>query len=77
MNLSNTKDRLAYFKTLYQKSRDRHSALYERFERHRAQYKGSRTLDGATRDASVVRNITYELIESQVSTLIPTPAAEA
>ena len=77
MNLSNIKDRLAYFKTLYQKSRDRHSALFERFERHRAQYKGSRSLDGATRDATVVRNITYELIESQVSTLIPTPAAEA
>lgn len=77
MNLSETKDRLGYFKELYRKSRDRQSALYEKLERHRAQYKGSRAIDGSSHPASVVRNITYELIESQVSTLIPTPAAEA
>ena len=77
MNLSETKDRLGYFKELYRKSRDRQSALYEKLERHRAQYKGSRAIDGSHVPASVVRNITYELIESQVSTLIPTPAAEA
>ncbi len=77
MNLSQIKDRLGYFKELYRKSRDRQSALYEKLERHRSQYKGSRTIDGSSTPASVVRNITYELIESQVSTLIPTPAAEA
>lgn len=77
MNLSEIKDRLGYFKELYRKSRDKGAALYEKLERHRAQYKGSRGIDGSSVPASVVRNITYELIESQVSTLIPTPAAEA
>ena len=77
MNLSHITDRLAYFKDLYQKSRDKQAILYERLEKHRAQYKGSREIDGSSVSASVVRNITYELIESQVSTLIPTPAAEA
>lgn len=77
MNLSNTTDRLSFFKDLYRKSRDRQSALYDRLERHREQYKGSRALDGSSVPASVVRNITYELIESQVSTVIPAPAAEA
>ena len=76
MKLENVSDRLAFFKELYQKSRDRQAPLYERLERHRAQYKGSRAVDGSRKEASVVRNITYELIESQVSTLIPTPAAE-
>lgn len=77
MNLSEIKDRPGYFKELYRKSRDKQAALYEKLERHRAQYKGSRSIDGSSVSASVVRNITYELIESQVSTLIPTPAAEA
>ena len=77
MNLSEITDRLAYFKELYRKSLDKQSALYDRLERNRAQYKGSRAIDNSSVSASVVRNITYELIESQVSTLIPTPAAEA
>ncbi len=76
MNLSEITDRLAYFKELYRKSRDRQEALYTRLERHRAQYKGSRSIDGSRQNASVVRNVTYELIESQVSTLIPSPAVE-
>ncbi len=77
MNLSHIKDRLAFFKALYRENRDRQSAFYEKLERYAAQYKGTKTLDGAKEDASVVRNVTYELIESQVSTQIPAPAAEA
>jgi len=77
MNLSKISDRLPFFKSLYRENRDKQSALYERMERYFAQYKGSKELDGAKEDASVVRNITYELIESQVSTQIPAPAAEA
>ena len=77
MNLSHIKDRLSFFKALYQENRDRQSAFYERLERYAAQYKGAKTLDGASEDASVVRNVTYELIESQVSTQIPAPAVEA
>ena len=77
MNLSYVQDRLSFFKELYEKSRARQVELYERFERHQAQYKGDRTLDGTSEPAQVVRNITYELIESQVSTQIPAPCAEA
>lgn len=43
-------------------------------ERNYQQYKGSRDIDGAPETkASVVRNITYELIESQNTTTIPSP----
>ena len=77
MKIPKNTDRLTFFRNLYQRSRDKQAPLYERLEKHRAQYKGSRAIDGSHTAASVVRNITYELIESQVSTLIPTPAAEA
>ncbi len=77
MKLTKQTNRLAHFKELYQRSKDKHAPLYEQLLRHRAQYKGSRAIDRSHTEASVVRNITYELIESQVSTLIPTPAVEA
>ncbi len=77
MKLPQNTDRLSFFSALYRESRDKQSPLYERLCRHYEQYKGAKTLDGAKEDALVVRNITYELIESQVSTQIPAPAAEA
>lgn len=77
MNLSSVQDRLSFFKELYEKSRTRQAELFDRFARHQAQYKGDRVLDGTSEPAQVVRNITYELIESQVSTQIPAPCAEA
>ena len=40
------------------------------------QYRGSHELDGAKEDASTVRNVTYELIESQVSSDIPQPKCD-
>ena len=77
MNLSHQNDRLSFFSALYRESRDKQAPLYERLSRHYEQYKGAKTLDGSREDALVVRNVTYELIESQVSTQIPSPAAEA
>ncbi len=77
MNLSHVDNRLSFFKSLYQKNRDKQAALLLHLERHLAQYKGAREIDGSAEAASVVRNITYELIESQVSTQIPAPCAEA
>lgn len=77
MNLSHVADRLSFFKELYRKNRDKQAALFLRLERHLAQYKGAKEIDGSAEAASVVRNITYELIESQVSTQIPAPCAEA
>ncbi len=77
MNLSHMKDRLGFFKELYRESLDKYEPTLSTFDRHLAQYKGSKQLDGASEAALVVRNVTYELIESQVSTLIPTPTVEA
>lgn len=43
-------------------------------EQNMSQYLGSKEIDGAPESpAEVVRNITYELIESQISTTIPAP----
>ena len=77
MNLKHVKDRLGYFKELYRNSLDKYEPSLTAFRRHLSQYKGSKQLDGASEAALVVRNLTYELIESQVSTLIPAPAATA
>lgn len=44
---------------------------HEEFVRHRAQYGGDDSIDGSNERASFVRNITYEIIESQVSCDIP------
>jgi len=66
--------KLKYFQDLYETARAESDALYEAMERHYAQYKGSKELDGASTQAKVVRNITYELIESQVTSYIPNPA---
>jgi hypothetical protein len=42
-----------------------------------SQYKGSDELDGSATRASTVRNITYEIIESQVSSEIPQPKVDS
>ncbi|MEG1805325.1 MAG: hypothetical protein RR327_02915 [Clostridia bacterium] len=69
--LTDKEERLAYFNELYRTS------LNERkidFEKMRAQYEGDKSIDGAcAKSAGIVRNITYELIESQVSSHIPIP----
>lgn len=45
--------------------------VQENFRRYRAQYDGDNSIDGSLERASFVRNITYEIIETLVSTLIP------
>ena len=40
------------------------------------QYRGSKEIDGSSEEALTVRNITYEIIESQVSSEIPSPKVE-
>ena len=64
--------RREFFDDLYHAARAKSADLYDELDRHFEQYCGSTALDGATEEASVVRNITYELIESQVSSYIPT-----
>ena len=47
------------------------------FEKHRAQYRGDTAIDGSNEKAAFCRNVTYEIIESIVSTVIPSARVEA
>ena len=50
---------------------------HEEFTRHRAQYRGDSSIDGSSEKAAFCRNVTYEVIESIVSTVIPAARVEA
>lgn len=69
------KERLTFFKELYKGavSSDDFSSDMKKWY---SQYRGDFSVEGA-RDALVIRNITYELIESQVSSEIPVPVVSA
>lgn len=69
--------RLLFFKELYERARSASLELYGELDRHFAQYKGSREIDGSAEEALTVRNITYEMIESQISSEIPMPKVDA
>jgi hypothetical protein len=40
------------------------------------QYLGDPTIDGSSEQAGTVRNITYEIIESEINSDIPAPKAD-
>ena len=69
--------KLEFFKALYQCAENAYAPRLEAFERAMKQYKGSTEIDGSDEAAITVRNITYEIIESQVSSDIPSPKADA
>ncbi|MBR2965079.1 MAG: hypothetical protein IKC34_00860 [Clostridia bacterium] len=69
--------RLQFFSELYERARSAALLLYGELDRHFAQYKGSREIDGSSEEALTVRNITYEMIESQISSEIPMPKVDA
>lgn len=65
-------DKLSFFQALYHNAKANRDESFLKLEQHYDQYKGSPKMDGENaRDASVVRNITYELIESQITGYIP------
>ncbi len=66
-----------FFKDLYQNAKNHMGVTFESFTRNIEQYNGSKEIDGSTESAKYVRNITYELIESQVSSNIPAPRVDA
>lgn len=74
---SSSKERLAFFRDLYENAKNCYAPSLDAFERQMEQYKGSDELDGSTVRAGTVRNITYEIIESQVSSEIPQPKVDA
>ena len=74
---SSANERLAFFRDLYENAKNCYAPMIDAFERQMSQYKGSDELDGSALRASTVRNITYEIIESQVSSEIPQPKVDA
>lgn len=68
---SNSEERLDFFADLYQTAKNNLAEQIEKMTIYREQYDGSPKIDGSSEEAHAVRNITYELIESQVSSSIP------
>ena len=64
-------DKLSYFQALYENAKSHLDEAFEKLEQHYDQYRGSPKIDGSEVEAKVVRNITYELVESQITGYIP------
>ena len=65
------KHKLEFFQDLYENAKNKRDDITAEMELALAQYNGSKKLDGTHEEASTVRNITYELIESEITTYIP------
>lgn len=63
--------RREFFDDLYNKAKTASEDIYSEMNKWVAQYAGSDEIDGSCERATVVRNITYELIESQISGYVP------
>ena len=73
----NKEARLEFFASLYENAKNNYSEAVETYEKHMKQYRGSEDIDGSNERAVTVRNITYEIVESQISSNIPHPKVEA
>ena len=73
---SNKRARLDFFKSLYERAKTSYQDELVAFDKNMRQYRGSLEIDGSKEQASTVRNISYEIIESQISSEIPLPKAE-
>ena len=67
-------NKLQFFKDLFENAKGQQSALRDDFDKWGKQYKGDLTIDGSDEPALTGRNITYELIESQFSSYLPSTA---
>lgn len=67
-------NKLQFFKDLFENAKGQQSALHDDFDKWSKQYKGDLTIDGSDEPALTGRNITYELIESQFSSYLPSTA---
>ncbi len=70
-------EKLTHFKMLYDAAREAYDETLEELDRSMEQYLGSPVIDGSREAASHVRNITYELIESELSPEIPTARVDS
>ncbi len=76
MYIDQNQDRRQFFADLYESTRQKLQEVTERLTLWQEQYKGSTQLDGSKEQASAVRNITYEIIESQIDATVPAPKVE-
>lgn len=70
-------NKLKFFADLYEDAKNKSGEIRENFDKWLQQYRGDDRIDGSTERATAVHNLTYELIESQVSTEIPMPKVTA
>jgi hypothetical protein len=68
-----TTEKLKYFQDLQKDWEAKNREETDKLDTYMKQYHGSAEIDGSNEEAKIVRNITYELIEAQVSTTIPSP----
>ena len=73
----NSKERLEFFRALYENAKEAYTDTLDEFDKNIEQYSGSLEIDGGKEKAITTRNITYEIIESQISSDIPQPKADA
>ena len=69
--------RLDFFRTLYERAATAAQDTVSECVKNMRQYMGDTAIDGSSEAALTVRNITYEIVESQVSSDIPMPKADA
>ena len=69
--------RLIFFQELYTEAYEASKTTRAKLQQHVEQYKGSPKIDGSGVNAKQVRNITYELVESQVAGYLPNPSVTA
>ena len=66
----------ALLRELYEAALAYHSDGIEKMRKYMSQYEGSPEIDGSPEQASIVRNVTFEIIESEVSENLPFPKVE-
>lgn len=67
-------NKLSFFQDLYREAKSATEELHKKLNKHMSQYKGDGVVDDESgTEAPHIRNVTYELIESQVSGYIPNP----
>ncbi len=64
------------FKELYEAAERYHADALLDMEKNMRQYLGSAEIDGSAEPAATVRNITFEIVESEISPNIPMPRVE-
>ena len=68
---------LSYFRALFEVAKCARADFISASERNMKQYLGTDEIDGSTERATTVRNVTYELIESEISSDVPVAKVES